>query len=73
MENAASRAQNSNQNQPKFRDGNEEDDGCIVKMRGLPWSVSAEDILSFLGECLSEFIHVRCMYQLIVYFLCRRL
>ncbi|XP_065221342.1 heterogeneous nuclear ribonucleoprotein F-like [Planococcus citri] len=35
----------------KTEGGDDGLDDCIVKMRGLPWSATVEDILSFLGEC----------------------
>ncbi len=35
---------------------------CIVKMRGLPWSATVEDILSFLGKVLSNaFRQPKCL------------
>lgn len=32
------------------KDGENEDLVTIIKMRGLPWSATVEDIIKFLGD-----------------------
>ena len=29
----------------------EQEDGFVVRVRGLPWSATTEEIASFFGEC----------------------
>ncbi|XP_054266493.1 heterogeneous nuclear ribonucleoprotein H-like [Macrosteles quadrilineatus] len=31
--------------------GDHDEEGCVVKMRGLPWSTTVEEILKFFGGC----------------------
>lgn len=56
MENGSNQLDQNNDNSNNKEDDDSKIDDCLVKMRGLPWSATVEDILSFLCNVALFFI-----------------